>query len=84
MSPAAGPPRAAAAVYQHPDDRLSKRWSPMTTPAFLPDLVRAYLDGTEPTLRGYRDHEAISPFANQNTDGQRRRRRANGQPCEAV
>jgi len=71
--PAAADPAGAAPLYRHPDDQLGKRWSPMNTPTFLPGLLRAHLDGTEPTMRGHRDHEATSPYANDNTDNHRRR-----------
>lgn len=70
--PAAADPAGAAPVHRNPDDDLGRRWSPINPPAFLPDLLRAYLDGTEPTLRGYCEYEAASPYAHTGTDARRR------------
>ncbi|MEU0156401.1 hypothetical protein [Micromonospora fulviviridis] len=59
------PDPSTAPPYRHPDDELRKRWSPLNAPAFLPGLVRAYLDGTEPTMRGYYDHDDQPPYADE-------------------
>ncbi|MFI7438044.1 hypothetical protein [Micromonospora haikouensis] len=57
------PVRSAEPPYRHPSSELRRRWSPLNTPAFPPGLVRAYLDGTEPTMRGYYDHDDQLPNA---------------------
>ncbi|RAK25466.1 hypothetical protein B0I29_1335 [Actinoplanes lutulentus] len=59
-------------LHRHPHDQLRNRWSPRNVPTFLPSLVRAYLDGTEPNLRGYREHQ-ITVLADGNTIARRRR-----------
>ena len=59
-------------LHRHPDDHLRNRWSPRNVPTFLPGLVRAYLDGTEPNLRGYREHHITVP-AGGDTIARRRR-----------
>lgn len=59
--------------YRDPDDQIGRRWAPTNPPTFLPDLLRAYLDGTEPTLRRWREAEASSPYALGDVDARRRR-----------
>jgi len=59
-------------LHRHPHDQLRNRWSPRNVPTFLPGLVRAYLDRTEPNLRGYREHQITVP-ADGDTITRRRR-----------
>jgi hypothetical protein len=56
-----------SALHRHPHDQLRNRWSPRNVPTFLPGLVRAYLDGTEPDLRGYREHYITVPAGGDTT-----------------
>ena len=52
---------SAAPLYRHPADRLGTRWLPSNVPHFLPDLLRAYLDGTAPTGSGFREGWLTNP-----------------------
>jgi hypothetical protein len=68
----ADPASAAPMIYRHPPDELGKRWAPVNIPHFLPDLLRAYLDGTAPTGRGFRDYLTVTPTFEPYDDERRR------------